>query len=252
MKVIVLVQDHFGRVLVVEDDEDVVRLLAGALQSARYQVESLGDGRQALDSVSVSVPDVIVMDVDLPGLDGLSLCREIRKFSDVPVLMLSVLRDDIDKIVGLELGADDYMGKPFNLRELVARVRALHRRSQSREATGIAASPPSQQASEATEWLQRGCLRINLDTREIEVAGTLVHLTATEFSLLQVLAQRSGRVFSRQELLDRVWGQEWVGTDRTVDVHLRRIRSKFLEHSPHAFIEAVRGIGYKLSVPVES
>ncbi|MBT9585216.1 response regulator transcription factor [bacterium] len=232
--------------LVVEDDEDIARLLAVALESARFYVEVLGDGRQALESVQASPPDVIVMDVDLPGLDGLSLCREVRKFSDVPVLMLSALREDVDKIVGLELGADDYLGKPFNMRELVARVRALHRRTQSRER----AEPPkpTAQATTDSEVLEFGCLKIDVAARAVEVAGVSVHLTATEFSLLQVLAQRPGRVFSRQQLLDLVWGPEWVGTDRTVDVHLRRARSKLLEHSHHEFVEAVRGVGYKLAL----
>ena len=247
-------QDYYGQILVVEDDEDIARLLAVALESARFQVKVLGDGRLALESVLASAPDVIIMDVDLPGLDGLSLCREVRKFSEVPVLMLSALREDIDKIVGLELGADDYLGKPFNMRELVARVRALHRRSQSREHGEPDPSPPkpSSQAITDSEVLDFGCLKIDLAARVVEVAGSSVHLTATEFSLLQALAQRPGRVFSRQQLLDLVWGPEWVGTDRTVDVHLRRTRSKLLEHSPHEFVEAVRGVGYKLALPPQA
>lgn len=246
-------QDYFGQILVVEDDEDIARLLAVALESARFQVKVLGDGRLALESVLAGAPDVIIMDVDLPGLDGLSLCREVRKFSEVPVLMLSALREDIDKIVGLELGADDYLGKPFNMRELVARVRALHRRSQSREhSEPIPAPKPPRQTTADPEVLDFGCLKIDLAARVVKVAETPVHLTATEFSLLQALAQRPGRVFSRQQLLDLVWGPEWVGTDRTVDVHLRRTRSKLLEHSPHEFVEAVRGVGYKLALPPQA
>lgn len=243
-------QDYFGRILVVEDDEDVARLLAAALSTARFQVDLLADGSQALESIRKAVPDAIVMDVNLPGLDGLSLCREVRRFSLVPILMLSALQEDIDKIVGLELGADDYLGKPFSMRELVARVRTMHRRSQGRESAGSQSAGATLPSVKDLDSLQLGSLKICPAAREVEMDGVCLQLTSTEFSLLQFLAERPGRVFSRQELLDQVWGQDWVGTDRTVDVHLRRVRSKLLEHSPHDFLQSVRGVGYKFVAPL--
>ncbi len=223
-----------SRILVVEDDPDVRELLQLELGQADYSVITAGDGRTGLEKARSDPPDVIVLDVGLPDLDGLTLCRELRKSSKVPILMLSGNREDTDKILGLEFGADDYLTKPYNPRELVARVRALLRRAQRFE------------AEDEREQFEFGDLHLDRSTHQARAFGQVLPLTPIEFSLLELFMRRPGRALSRQQLLDEVWGQDFEGAERTVDSHVRNLRSKLKGTRPR--IVSVRGIGYKLDV----
>lgn len=206
-----------------------------ALQSADFEVEGQGDGNRVLDEVARWNPDVLVLDLNLPGTDGLTLCRELRKVRQLPILMVSARNEDIDRILGLELGADDYLGKPFHPKELVARVRAMFRRLRL---------PPADEH----DVLQRGDLTILLKTHQVRVGGQPVELTPIEFGLLTCLARRPGATLTRQELLDRVWGPEFVGEERTTDSHIRNLRAKLRRANPNAhYVHSVWGVGYKFS-----
>lgn len=230
---------NYGKVLLIEDDQVTAELVRSLLEEARFEVAVALDGPSGLARARAEAFDVMVLDVNLPGLDGLTLCLEIRKVCQSAILFLSSRGEDLDKVIGLEAGADDYLSKPFNARELVARVRALLRRSRRFPET-----PPEVEGT--ARW---GELQIDEEARELRVAGQPVHLTATEFSLLLAFTQRAGRVLSRQQLMDLVWGADWVGDERTVDVHLRHLRNKILELHPHDYFPAVRGRGYKFVVP---
>ena len=223
-----------GRILVIDDDSDLQRLLQMELEAANYEVIASEDGQEGLDTALTASPDLVVLDVNLPSLDGLSVCRQLRAKSRVPILMLSSMREDFDKIIGLEVGADDYLGKPFNPRELLARIRALLRR------LGDTSAPP-QQANE----LRSGQLKLNVTTHQAWAAGKELSLTPIEFSLLEVFLRHPGQVLSRQQLLDKVWGIDFVGTERTVDTHVRNLRGKLGQVDPK--VESVRGVGFKLA-----
>lgn len=220
------------RVLVVDDEAPIVELVKGYLERDGFEVVAAADGPTAVARAREDTPDVIVLDLMLPGFDGLEVCRQVRTFSDAYVLMLTARGEELDRIVGLEVGADDYLVKPFSPRELVARVKALLRRSRSRT------SEPSA--------LPAG-LVLDVDRRAVHVDGTPVVLTSTEFDLLAALARDPGVVVSRSRLLDRVWGPEFVGDDHLVDVHIANLRRK-LGDDPGAprFIETVRRVGYRL------
>jgi DNA-binding response OmpR family regulator len=221
------------RILVVDDEAPIRELVRGYLEREGFEVETATDGLAAVDAVRASAPDVVVLDVMLPGLDGIEVCRQIRTFSDAYVLMLTARGEEIDRIVGLTVGADDYLGKPFSPRELVARVRALLRRP--RGAADVRATTPVG-------------FEIDESRRIVRVDGTPVALTSLEFDLLAVLARDPGIVIGRQALLDRVWGPEFVADDHLVDVHIANLRRKLGDVPARPrFIETVRGVGYRLS-----
>ena len=220
------------RILVVDDEAPILDLVRGYLEREGFEVTTAMDGLAAVDAVRATTPDVVVLDVMLPGLDGIEACRRIRTFSDAYVLMLTARGEEIDRIIGLTVGADDYLVKPFSPRELVARVRALLRRPR-----GAAGSP--------------GAITPGLDLdesrRAVRVDGEPVELTALEFDLLAALARDPGVVVGRQSLLDRAWGPEYVADDHLVDVHIGNLRRKLGDDPGHPrFIETVRGVGYRL------
>ncbi len=221
------------RVLVVDDEPPLVDLVRGYLERDGFSVASASDGPSAVRLARELRPDVIVLDVMLPGFDGLEVCRQVRAFADPYVLMLTARGEEIDRVVGLTVGADDYMVKPFSPRELVARVHALLRRTRGAPGSASAAMPAG--------------LSVDVPRREVRVDGRPVTLTATEFELLEALARDPGVVVSRSRLLDSVWGPEFVGDDHLVDVHVANLRRK-LGEDPAAprFVETVRGAGYRL------
>jgi DNA-binding response OmpR family regulator len=202
------------------------------LEREGFRVESATDGQEALDKIRVDEPDLIVLDIMLPEVDGFEVCRQTRATSEGPIIMRTARDDDIDKIVGLELGADDYLTKPFNPRELVARVKAILRRLErsDREPEGPIAI---------------GDVRIDPARREVTVAGERVSLRTKEFDLLQTFAEHRGIVLSREQLLNLVWGFDFYGQTRTVDVHIAHLRKR-ISNSEHVQIETVTGVGYKL------
>ncbi|MEW6283605.1 MAG: response regulator transcription factor [Candidatus Eremiobacterota bacterium] len=231
----------YGRILVVDDDPVVSQIVGKALRQEGYEVEVAETGAECLKQVIDQRYDLMILDVFLPGIDGFSLCREIRRQSLLPILMLSSRGEDIDKILGLEVGADDYLTKPFNPKELVARVRALLRRwnDWSRRDTDRSASGPLRSAD----------LSLDPDSFQAELKGQPLGLTTLEFGLLHALMANPGRVLTRETLLDRVWGANHSGDPRLIDVHVRNLRRKLREADPHReYIQAVRGVGYKLAI----
>ena len=220
-------------ILLVDDEPNIVELARLYLEREGFRVSSVGDGLAALEKVESEQPALMVLDLMLPGLDGYEVCRRVRSKSDLPIIMVTARDDDIDKIIGLELGADDYLTKPFNPRELVARVKAILRRSTPSRATKDEPAP-----------LHVSDVTIDPDRREVTVAGRSATLRTKEFDLLHTLADNRGRVLSREQLLNLVWGFDFYGQTRTVDVHVAHLR-KILAGS-HVSIETVTGIGYKL------
>jgi two-component system alkaline phosphatase synthesis response regulator PhoP len=227
-------------ILVIEDDVPIVELITKYLTAEGYVVHAAYDGPTALKQARALKPDLIVLDVMLPGIDGFEVCRRIQQELDVYVLMLTARAEEMDKVVGLSVGADDYLTKPFSPRELVARVKAILRRHHKRgEREG---TTPERQS------LRLDNMVINPDSREVSYRDKPVELTQREFELLYTLAEQPGRVFSRDQLLERVWGHDFAGIDRVVDVTIGILRRK-LEDDPAdpALIQTIRGIGYKLS-----
>jgi DNA-binding response OmpR family regulator len=225
--------------LLIDDDAKLAALVAEYLGQNDVDVTIAGDGEAGLSALKKAPFDVVLLDIMLPGVDGLEVCRRIRALPDrgrTPVIMLTAKGDDVDKIVGLELGADDYLAKPFNPRELLARVRAILRRAQS--ATG----------GEAHHHFTSGALDIDFDAREVTVAGKRQVLTHFEFELLSTLARAAGRVLSREHLMDALKGEEFESFDRSIDVHISKLRAK-LEENPKEprYIRTVRGVGYVLA-----
>jgi DNA-binding response OmpR family regulator len=219
-------------ILVVEDETSIATFVAAYLRNAGYGVKTASSAQGALIELAGESPALIVLDLNLPDGDGVELCRRIRKTSDVPILMLTARDDDIDKIIGLEVGADDYMTKPFNPRELVARVKSVLRRA-----------APERRRSEADE-MRHGDLTINAGKREVHVGDEEIRLAPKEFDLLWELLDHRGIVLTRDQLLERVWGYTFAGDTRTVDVHVRQIRRKLGDASP---IVTVWGVGYKVA-----
>jgi two-component system OmpR family response regulator len=224
------------KILVVEDDQTLLDVLKYNLVKEGYNVVTATDGAQALEIARSQKPELIVLDIMLPELNGLEVCRILRKDMTVPILMLTAKGEEIDKIVGLEIGADDYMTKPFSMRELLARVRAMLRRAGM---TGL-------ESAEGAK-VNIGNLEIDTPRRRATLSGMALDLTQKEFDLLAFLARNRGLVFSREQLLERVWGYDYAGGTRTVDVHIRWLREKIEEDpaKPKRLI-TVRGIGYKL------
>jgi DNA-binding response OmpR family regulator len=226
---------HPARILVVDDEVPILDLVRGYLERDGFVVDTAADGPAGLAAVRSGNPDVVVLDVMLPGLDGIEVCRQLRTFSDAYVLMLTARGEEIDRIMGLTVGADDYLVKPFSPRELVARVKALLRRPRG-AASVTGAAPPG--------------LDIDESRRTVRVDGTLVELTALEFDLLAVLARDPGVVVRRQAFLDRAWGRAYVADDHLVDVHVANLRRKLGDDPAQPrFIETVRGVGYRLREP---
>jgi DNA-binding response OmpR family regulator len=219
-------------VLVVEDESSIASFVSLYLKNAGFGVRTVETGNEALASVRAETPSLIVLDLMLPDIDGIEVCRRIRTTSDVPILMLTARDEDVDKIIGLEVGADDYMTKPFNPRELVARVKSILRRA------------TSDRRLPETAVIEHGDLAVDAGRREARVAGQEVQLAPKEFDLLWELLDHRGLVLTRDQLLERVWGYTFAGDTRTVDVHVRQLRRKLGDASP---IVTVWGVGYKVS-----
>jgi len=222
-------------VLVVEDEESFVDALLVGLKKEGFRVEVARDGLEALDMFDRIQPDIILLDVMLPKVSGIDVCRQLRKRSQVPIIMVTAKAAEIDTVVGLEVGADDYITKPYRLRELVARMRAVLRRA------------PLDQAGELTEGaLQVGDIALDPEQHEVVIRGEKTALPLKEFELLHLLLANAGRVLPRETLIDRIWGNDYVGDTKTLDVHIKRLRAK-IESDPAnpAKIITIRGLGYK-------
>ena len=229
------------KILIVEDELDLVKLLRYNLEKEGFKVTQTTDGSVALAEIRRDLPDLLILDLMLPGVDGLEVCRQLRRherYVALPILMLTARGEEADRVVGLEIGADDYVTKPFSMRELIARVRALLRRHEPMAST------------RAT--LQRGGLVIDPSAHSVYVAGRAVELSALEFRLLHHLASHPGMVFSRDQLLDRVWGNDRTVTQRSVDVYIRRVREK-IENRPKdpSYVQTVHGVGYRFTVAAD-
>ena len=219
-------------ILVVEDEASIASFVALYLKNAGYTVRTASSGHDALGLAAAEQPALIVLDLMLPDLDGIEVCKRIRQDSDVPILMLTARDEDVDKIIGLEVGADDYLTKPFNPRELVARIRSILRRA-----------APERRERES-ETIQHGDLHVDAGRREVHVGGDEIQLAPKEFDLLWELLDHRGLVLTRDQLLERVWGYTFAGDTRTVDVHVRQLRRKLGDASP---IVTVWGVGYKVA-----
>lgn len=229
------------KVLVVEDSEAFVEALSVGLEREGFEVLIAHDGAEALDRFDEVGPDLVLLDVMLPTVSGIDVCREIRRSSDVPIIMVTARSSEIDTVVGLEVGADDYVTKPYRMRELVARMRAVLRRHPRSAGDTVAPS---------ADVLSIDGVELDLDRHELVVRGVHVDLPLKEFELLAVLMEHAGRVVSRATLIDQVWGSDYVGDTKTLDVHVKRLRSKIeTDPSQPRHITTVRGLGYKFSAP---
>lgn len=223
-----------GRVLVVQHEPDCRQMVSSYLQDCNFEVRGAVTGSDGLRALTESTADVMILERELPDMDGLAFCREVRKRSNLPILLISSLCEPEDKVVGLDVGADDYLGKPFNPRELVARVRALYRRRDDAWRPG-----------NDDEQVSLGQISLNLKAHTVRLREAPIHLTPTEFALLAALVSRAGQVLRREALIVEVWGESYVGDDRVVDVHIRSIRRKLREHDGRDYLVAVRGVGYR-------
>ncbi len=222
------------KMLIADDNKQITSVLSQYAKNEGYSVLIANDGQEALDSFRRNKPDIILLDVMMPVLDGFQVCREIRRESSVPIIMITARGEDFEKIMGLDIGADDYIVKPFSNGEVMARVRAIMRR--------VTVSAPAEQVFEC------GNLRINLENYVVEVGGNVVKLTKKEIEILWLLASNINIVFSRDQLLDKIWGYDYYGDSRTVDSHIKRLRAK-LDEYPHEGweIETFWGVGYKFA-----
>ena len=224
-----------ARVLVVDDERPLAELVAEYLSRDGFRPSVVYDGNEAVRAAREADPDVVVLDLGLPGLDGVEVCRQIRTFSDCYVIMLTARTDEVDKLIGLSVGADDYMTKPFSPRELVARVHVLLRR------------PRVTVEQSGTPEMSFGPLTLDINAREVHVDGDPVELTRTEFDVLATLATHPRMVYTRRQLIDAVWGQNWVGDEHLVDVHIGHLRRKLGDDADTGrFVRTVRGVGYRM------
>jgi len=224
------------RLLLIDDDPMITEPLARQLGSAGYDVLVAHDGRSGLQLAQDNQPELVVLDVMMPEMDGWEVCRKLRQSSGVPILMLTALGEEVDRILGLELGADDYLTKPFSVRELKARIKALLRRVEL-----------DQKMTPARNGLSVGDIRVELDSRQVFKNGEPLQLRYKEFELLSLLLSRAGDVVTRAELFDKIWGTDWLGDTRTLDVHIRWLREKIeADPSQPRYIQTVRGVGYRL------
>lgn len=229
------------RILIVDDDENIAELISLYLVKECFDTEIAGDGESALEKFKEYQPQLILLDIMLPGMDGYDVCREIRKSSNVPIIMLSAKGEVFDKVLGLKIGADDYMIKPFDSNELVARVQAVLRRVQQNEEV------VSNQVEEPSDCVKYDGLTVNLNSYSVIYNGTVIDMPPKEMELLYFLASSPNQVFTREQLLDQIWGYDYIGDTRTVDVHVKRIREKIKDGSNWS-IATVWGIGYKFEV----
>jgi two-component system response regulator RegX3 len=227
-------------VLIIEDEESFVEALVVGLKREGFLVQVAADGVEGLEMFDKARPDLILLDVWLPRLSGIDVCREIRSRSRVPIIMVTAKTGEIDTVVGLEVGADDYVTKPYRLRELVARMRAVLRRA-----------PTADDGVDGAEVLEAGGLRLDSERHEVHLNGSMVALPLKEFELLELLMSNAGRVLPRETLIDRVWGPHYVGDTKTLDVHVKRLRAKIEPDPSHpARITTIRGLGYKFNADV--
>lgn len=228
-----------NRIVLIDDDMMITGPLARTLREAGFSVEVAHDGERGLALALAAQPDLVVLDVMMPGMDGWQLCQMLRRHSKVPILMLTALGDEVDRILGLELGADDYLAKPFSTRELLARVRAMLRRVKFEHES-------------VQRHIQVGAIRLDWRTRQVFKDGQELELRHKEFEVLALLMGRQGEVVTRAQLFDKVWGTDWLGDTRTLDVHIRWLREK-LEDNPSEprYIRTVRGVGYRFAQPEE-
>ncbi|NPV53827.1 MAG: response regulator transcription factor [Firmicutes bacterium] len=226
-----------SRILIVDDDPYIRELLEIYLRREGFEVQSVGDGEAALSLASRAKPDLVILDIMLPGISGWDICRKLRSESNIPIILLTAKSEKLDKIKGFELGTDDYVTKPFDADELVERVKALLRRTR----------PPR---SEENDEIVHARLYLNKAARRVEVNGRAIALSPKEFDLLWYMANNPDRVFSRNELLERVWGYDYLGGVRTVDTHIKQLRQK-IEERPDApcYLHTIWGVGYKFTVP---
>jgi DNA-binding response OmpR family regulator len=226
-----------SKILVVDDEQSIVDLLAYNLRRSGYRVVEARDGREALRLAQLERPDLIILDLMLPGMDGLDVCRALRREGSVPIIMLTARDEEVDRVVGLELGADDYVTKPFSVRELVARVKAVLRRV-------------TPDGSGGSDLYRLGSLEIDVLAREARLGSNSLPLTRLEFDLLEVLARHVGQVLGRDQLLDLVWGYDYYGDTRAVDSAVKRLRAKLAQAGGDpGIISTVRGVGYRLETP---
>ena len=228
------------KILIVDDDNNIAELVALYLTKECFETRIVNDGEQALKEFLSFRPDLIMLDLMLPGIDGYQVCREIRHTSDVPIIMLSAKGETFDEVLGLELGADDYIVKPFDAKKLVARVRAVLRRSHPKKSTSISGE----------KCVSYPDLTINLTNYSVTYMGNQIDMPPKELELLYFLAASPNQVFTREQLLDHIWGYEYIGDTRTVDVHIKRLREKINDH-PLWSLATVWGIGYKFEVKSE-
>ncbi len=232
------------KILIVDDDTNIAELISLYLTKECFETKMVEDGEEAIRAFEEFEPNLILLDLMLPGMDGYEVCRTIRKTSSVPIIMLSAKGEIFDKVLGLELGADDYMIKPFDSKELVARVKAVLRRFQPAREEAAATSVPNAQTGEYVEYPE---LSINQTNYSVVYEGRVVDMPPKELELLYFLASHPNQVFTREQLLDHIWGYEYVGDTRTVDVHVKRLREKIKDHAGWS-IATVWGIGYKFEV----
>ncbi len=226
---------YLGKVLVVDDDPNVLELVKLYGEREGFNVIGINDGNLVLSAFDRENPDVVILDIMLPGIDGLTLCRKLRSIRMIPIIMLTAKGEEADRVLGLEMGADDYVSKPFSPRELVARIKAVQRRTQPIDAVKYSK-------------LKYCELEIKADIRRVNIGDSVIEMTPREFDLLYHLAQNPRRVYTRDDLLTAVWGYDYFGDQRTVDVHIRRLREK-LKGLPYEYITTVWGVGYQFTPP---
>ncbi len=222
------------RVLVVDDEKLIVKGIRFSLEQDDYEVDCAYDGEEALNLATDNSYDMILLDLMLPKLDGFEVCKRIREFSDMPIVMLTAKGDDMDKILGLEYGADDYITKPFNILEVKARIKAIMRRTGSKD-----------KASDTSDVIEKGDIKLVKGLQQVIIRGKEINVTSKEFEILELLITNANKIFSREKLLEMVWGSEYPGDARTVDVHVRRLREKIEENpSEPKYVHTKWGVGY--------